>query len=180
MVGKIEILTDLKTLLLLLDPAPQALLALQILLDYPDPFLHPPTKRDLDMHTVNSFTHDCKTVIFTSWMRSWRLMTSRREWQPPWKRFRRSRWCICDKMQFKRVKPLNIRYSIGEGWETLGGILWVGIHLGREERSHKGPKILLSYLNHPTLNWIHFLKRLIGSVLPKCQICSNKKGYNFE
>ena len=77
--GKIEILTDLKTLLLLLDPAPQALLALQILLDYPDPFLHPPTKRDLDMYTVNSFTHDCKTVIFTSWMRSWRQMTSRRE-----------------------------------------------------------------------------------------------------
>ena len=74
-----RISTNLKTLLLLLDPAPQALLALQILLDYPDPFLHPPTKRDLDMYTVNSFTHDCKTVIFTSWMRSWRQMTSRRE-----------------------------------------------------------------------------------------------------
>ena len=49
--GKIEILTDLKTLLLLLDPAPQALLALQILLDYPDPFLHPPKKRYLDMYS---------------------------------------------------------------------------------------------------------------------------------
>ena len=57
MVGKIRISTNLKTLLLLLDPAPQALLALQILLDYPDPFLHPPTKRDLDMYTVNSFTY---------------------------------------------------------------------------------------------------------------------------